>query len=168
MTSTDVATTELSPSVALDTLLINQGDMALTIENLGVSRAVFIRALTAVPTDTYQTLRLAAAIQAFSTLHDMTTWLAGKSDDMDGSEVARALTSMMGHMETITRPAQTTQVGGSTINVMVNSLPREAGNAVKGLASLDMDDLHGIRQLLKLKADGAKADDVTDGEYKEL
>lgn len=145
----ELATQELSPQLALDSLLCNQGDMALTIETLGVSRAEFIRALTAVPNDTYSTLRLATAIQAFSTVHDITTWLTGKSDEMDGAELARALTSMMGHMETLTRPASQAVAGVGNINIMVNSLPREAGNAVKALASLDMDDLHGMRQLFK-------------------
>lgn len=160
---------ELSSQLALDMLLANDGDTEKTVEKLGVPRATFVRALTAVPAETFSVIRLATMLRALDTVRLLGDDLAGKTDEMDGNEVARALQSMMGHVETFTRPAQTGAPavgGGNVINVLLQHIPREAANAIKGVAAMDMDDLHDIRRLLQLK-DG-KITDTEDGDFKSL
>lgn len=160
---------------AIGALLSAGGRIDLALAKLGkqlgldptqkLDKTEFIRALCDGPVATNTALRTAATVQMFDIVSQLTETVQDSLADFEPEEALKAIDSFMKHVETFTRaPAQGQgqMQGPALVQFILQNIPREAGNAVKGLSKMGIERLHNVRR--QMLAEQGKLG-ITDGEF---
>lgn len=162
----------IDPRRALDTLLASEGDLGLACELLGtptkpISTASLVKALADEPQGLQRALRVFSMIEAHDLRRKIKLIVESTLPDLGADDAVDAYIKLTDKLTDMTAPTpQSSQT--NIMQIVFDTLPREAANAVKGLAQLGPEQLEQMRR--QLQGHNASAHtaiiDAPEGSYK--